>query len=126
MNVVFGSWWAKLGTVVDKYKGLILGLQVNMNDHIRPMVTGDVAEFKSDGGEVTTLTKDVVGNHIALCARGIASRKLNNDSLTIQIDGYEVGGMLRAITVTDNSVDLEGTRVAITDVIIACEAPGED
>ena len=56
MNIVFGSWCAKLVTVVDKYKGLILGLQVNMNDHIRLMVTGEVAEFKSDGGEVTTLT----------------------------------------------------------------------
>src|SRR3989442_12202222 len=126
MNVVFGSWCAKLGPIVDKYKGLILGLQVNMNNHIKAMVARDVTKLKRDGSEVTTLTKDVVGNHVAFCASGIASRKLNNDSLAIQVDSYEVRGVLRTITMTNNSASLEGTRITITEIVIACEAPGED
>ena len=126
MYIVFASGWPELVPIIYKDKCLILGLQVNMNDHIRPMVTGDVAEFKSDGGEVTTLTKDVVGNHVAFCASGIASRELNNDSLAIQVDSHEVRGVLQTITMTNNSVSLEGTWITITEIVIACEAPGED
>ena len=91
-----------------------------MNNHIRLAISSNVAKLQRNRRQITTLPEDIVRNNIALCARWIASGKLNHNCLAIQVDGDKVSWMEGAIIPMSNyGVCLIGTRITITNIIIA-------
>src|SRR5947199_3123982 len=124
MYIIFAGRWPELVPIIYEDKCLILGLQVNMNNHIRLGISSNIAKLQRNRRQITTLPEDIVRNNIALSARWIASGKLNHNCLAIQVDSDKVRWMKEAITpMSNHSVCLIGTRITITDIIIACYAP---
>src|SRR5207248_4280553 len=120
MYIVFAGRWPELVPIIYENKCLILGLQVNMNNHIRLAISSNIAKLQRNRRQITTLPEDIVRNNIALGARWIASGKLNHNCLAIQVDGDKVSWMEGAIIPMSNyGVCLIATRITITNIIVA-------
>src|SRR5712692_715935 len=126
MDIVFAGRCSKLCPVIDEDKGLILRLQVHMNNHIRLAIPSNVAKFQSNRYQVATRAKYVVRNHVTLSTGRIAGWKFHHYRLAIQVDGNKVAGMFWTIpTMPNHEIGLVGTGVAITNIIIASHSPGQ-
>ena len=118
MYIVFAGGRPELCAIVHENKSLILGLQVNMNNHIRLSISGNIAELQRNRRQITTLPEDIIRNNVTLGTGWIASWKLNHNRLAIQINGDKVTGMEGTITsVSNHGVCLIGTRITIADIM---------
>src|SRR5205823_10701842 len=97
MYIIFAGRWPELVPIIYEDKCLILGLQVNMNNHISLAICSNIAKLQRNRRQITTLPKNVIRNNIALSTRWITSRKLYHNCLAIQIDGHKVSWMEQAI-----------------------------
>src|SRR2546422_10422517 len=111
--------------IIDKDNRLILGWKMDMDNHIRLMITTDVAELYCDRSQITPIAIDIYRSNIADRFGRFSTHEFNDDSLTIEVDGDKVTGVPRAFVMSHIRISLIGAWNTITKIIVALVRPGE-
>lgn len=111
--------------IVDKDNWLILGGKMDVDDHIRLIISIDIAELHCNGSQIAAITVDIHGRNIIDRLRGVSTHEFNDDSLTIEIDGNEVAGVPRTFVMPYIGVGLIRAWHAIAKIIVALVSPGD-
>src|SRR5947209_2653049 len=74
---------SELCAIVDEHRDLILGRQVDVNDHVGLAITGNVAELQCHRSQITTIARNIDWSHISLSFPWIAAHKLHDHGLAI-------------------------------------------
>jgi len=118
--VVAAGGRPELRAIIDENDGLIL----DVNKHVRQVISGNVAKFQGDRGEVSAWIEEV-GAAIADGPGWIACHKFNDDDMAMQVDSNKVAGVSSIVAVTNDSISLECAWIPVAQVIIPGKTPGK-
>src|SRR5690349_12031368 len=106
MNLIGAVRGSEPASSVDKDNWLILVRKMDVDDHIRLIISINIAKLHCNGSQVAAITVDIHGGNIIDRLRGVSTHEFNDDSLTIEIDGNEVAGVSRTFVMSYIGVGL--------------------
>src|SRR6266851_2366571 len=97
----------------------------NIDDHIWQLVMVEIDKTQGDNGLIGVWSWHADGGNHAHTA-GIAAGEVADAYHAVQVDGYKMAGVLRAILLVYKGIELIDTRIAIVQGIQRTDTPGQD